>query len=105
MSLSRTSKNRAPRRKPKEAGIQFARPSSVALSMEGMSKDQTEAAIITPAAKPKKALWRRSGISFLKKKTMADPAAVMEKVKPVAHNTIRRGDTSYSEKSKLFYDM
>ena len=52
--------------------------------MAGISSDQTDAAIITPAANPMKirciftlSRWRRS------KKTMAEPNVVIKKVKPV----------------------
>ena len=51
--------------------------------MAGSSSDHTEAAIITPAAKPKNTfcvVWDRS---FLKKNTMAEPRMVAKQVKPV----------------------
>jgi hypothetical protein len=52
--------------------------------MAGISKLHTLAAIITPAAKPKKAFCTFSLCpSFLMKKTTAAPNVVIENVKPV----------------------
>ena len=54
-------------------GSKMLLPASSAISMAGMSSDHTDAAIITPAAKPRNTfcvVWDRS---FLKKNTMAAP--------------------------------
>ena len=45
-------------------------------SIPGMSSDQTEAATMTPDAKPIRIFCSRSGIAFFIKKTNADPSAV-----------------------------
>ena len=42
-----------------------------------------EAAIITPAANPKKIRWIDALISFLKKNTVAEPMLVIKNVNPV----------------------
>ena len=49
------------------------------ISIEGIRSDHTEAATITPDAKPSRIFCRISGISFFKKKTKADPNAVPAK--------------------------
>ena len=46
------------------------------ISMPGMSRDHTDAATMTPEAKPKSIFCIRTGISFFMKKTNADPIAV-----------------------------
>ena len=80
---SMASKNAMPRADPPAAGSQPARCSSRAFSMEGMSRDHTLAASITPAAKPSITrcspgeLWRRN------RKTTQAPRAVIPKVNPV----------------------
>jgi hypothetical protein len=51
--------------------------------MAGINSDHTEAAIITPAAKPRKALCTFFPISFLKMNTTLAPRAVIKKVNPV----------------------
>ena len=70
----------APSRKPTTAGTKLDAPQLSAPSIAGMSSDQTEAAVITPAAKPKKRVLSFSGRSFLKKNTSAAPAAVDMKI-------------------------
>ena len=47
------------------------------------NSDQTDAAIITPAAKPKKIFCNTGDISFLKKKTIDAPSTVARHVAPV----------------------
>ena len=44
-----------------------------------MSSDHTEAATITPEAKPSRTFCKSSGMSFFMKKTKADPRAVPRK--------------------------
>ena len=51
--------------------------------MAGMSSDQTDAAIITPAANPKKIRWARALVRPRNKNTRLDPRLVIKKVKPV----------------------
>ena len=69
--------------KPPAAGIQPIPPEAVASSMAGINRLQTEAAIITPAAKPRKILWIKAFTVLRKKKTIDAPKAVIKKVKPV----------------------
>ena len=83
---SSASRNSAPSTKPPAAGSQAGPPASWAISMAGIKSDQTEAAIITPAAKPRNARCMPCGISFLKKKTVAAPSAVAKKVNIVPRN-------------------
>ena len=49
------------------------------MSMAGMISDHTEAATITPEAKPSRSFCTSGGISRLMKKTKADPRAVPRK--------------------------
>lgn len=66
-----------PSRKPTAAGITDCQPSpAVPISMAGMSSDHTEAATMTPEAKPSSAFCTRSGISPFMKKTNAEPSIV-----------------------------
>ena len=60
-----------PSRKPTTAGRYACPPLASAISMAGMSSDQTEAAIITPEAKPSSAFCTFAPICFLKKNTVA----------------------------------
>ena len=53
------------------------------MSMAGISSDHTDAATITPAAKPRNTFWVRWDISFLKKNTSAAPSTVARQVAPV----------------------
>ena len=76
---SKKSKKKIPKRKPTEAGIQEMFPFYSAIEIEGRSNDQTEAAIITPEAKPNKVFCRWELISFLIKKTKAEPITVPSK--------------------------
>lgn len=72
-----------PSKNPNTAGIQPVLPDESAISIAGISKDQTLAAIMTPAAKPSMPsnnFW----LIFLKKKTAAAPSAVTNQVKQVA---------------------
>lgn len=71
------------------AGIQEKRPSvDSAPSREGMINDHTEAAIITPAAKPRRMELVRLEISPRKQYTSADPAVVARKMR-VKPRTVR----------------
>ena len=46
------------------------------ISIDGISKDHTDAAIITPAANPKSIFSNFGAIRFFKKNTMAEPRDV-----------------------------
>ena len=70
------SKNKIPNIKPAAAGTQAILPCSVAISMDGMSNDHTEAAIITPDAKPNSAFSTLLFILFFITNTMAAPRVV-----------------------------
>ncbi len=65
-----------PSRKPTAGGSQPIRPSSSDLSMAGSRSDQTEAAIITPAAKPVKIFCIAGRICPRIRYTMAAPDTV-----------------------------
>ena len=65
-----------PARKPTAAGIQGMIPCSAAMSIAGLIKLHTDAAIITPAAKPKSAFWNKVLICFFMKNARADPSVV-----------------------------
>ena len=54
-----------PRRNPTAAGSTDHFPLLASISIAGMSNDQTEAATITPDAKPSSGFCRRGGISSL----------------------------------------
>lgn len=66
--LSRISRNAIPNIKPAAAGIHAALPISADCSMDGISRLHTEAAVITPAAKPISALRTEIWNSFFIKK-------------------------------------
>ena len=72
-----------PSTKPPPTGSKMLLPASSAISMAGMSSDHTDAAIITPAAKPRNTFCMVWDISFLKKNTMPAPSTVARQVKPV----------------------
>ena len=74
--LSRISRNAIPSIKPAAAGIHAALPISADCSMDGISRLHTEAAVITPAAKPISALRTEIWNSFFIKKTHAAPRDV-----------------------------
>jgi hypothetical protein len=56
--------------------------------MDGMIRDHTEAATITPEANPSRTFCSRGGISLFMKNTKADPRAVPRKG---INNAIRTG--------------
>ena len=74
-----SNKKPIPNRKPTAAGNTDHAPFSSSISMAGMSSDQTEAATITPDAKPSKDFCTRSGMSFFIKNTKAEPSIVPSK--------------------------
>ena len=65
-----------------------------ASSIAGINRLHTDAAIMTPAANPRKIFCIPIRIWFLKKKTTAEPNVVMANVKPVppaAHSRVFMG--------------
>lgn len=71
--LSKTSKNTTPNKKPIEAGIHAILPCSVAISIDGIKSDHTDAAIITPAANPSSNFSIFLFILFFIKNTIPEP--------------------------------
>ena len=74
-------KKMQPRIIPQEAGKKSRFPKFSDCSIDGKISDQTEAAIISPEAKPKNRLFALSLILFLKRKTTAEPRVVIKKIK------------------------
>ena len=68
---------------PTAAGSAGGTSAAAARSMAGSSRLHTEAAVITPAAKPSSVRRNRGLGSPVRKNTMAAPRAVIPKVKPV----------------------
>ena len=79
VTSSISNKKPIPNRKPTAAGNTDHAPFPSSISMAGMSSDQTEAATITPDAKPSKDFCTRSGMSFFIKNTKAEPSIVPSK--------------------------
>ena len=79
ISLPDNSRKPTPARKPDAAGSQAIRPCASAISMAGIRRDHTDAAIITPAAKPSITCSSRVFILAFRKNTMAAPTAVPRK--------------------------
>ncbi len=69
------SKKKIPRKNPIKTGQRLPPD----MSIPGISSDQTEAATITPEAKPSKVFCSREDISFRMKKTKAEPSTVPKK--------------------------
>ena len=76
VSSSSKSKKPIPKRNPTAAGITDHTPPAFSSSIAGMRSDHTEAATITPEAKPNNDFWRRGDISSFIKKTKAAPNIV-----------------------------
>ena len=76
MRLSRIKRNNIPPRKPTVAGSHATFPCSVAMSIEGIKSDHTDAAIITPDANPSNTFSTRLSIPFFIKNTIAEPRVV-----------------------------
>ena len=68
-----------PKRNPNAAGTTAHALPDVSISIAGMSNDQTEAATITPEAKPSSAFCSLTDISPFIIKTKADPSMVPSK--------------------------
>lgn len=71
--LSKTSKNTTPNKKPIETGIHAIFPCSVAISIDGINNDHTDAAIITPAANPSSNFSIFLFILFFIRNTIPEP--------------------------------
>ena len=65
-----------PRVNPISAGAHAIFPCASAMSMDGMSSDHMDAAIMTPAANPSRAFSTSGDILSFIKKTMAAPSVV-----------------------------
>ena len=74
VSLSISNRNPIPSRKPTAAGNTDHLPPSTSISIAGICNDHTDAAIITPNAKPNNAFCKCIGISSFIKKTKAEPS-------------------------------
>ena len=72
-----------PSTKPPAAGIHPMPPAFSASLIAGISRDHTDAAIITPAANPRKTLCIFILISPRNRNTIAAPSVVIRNVKPV----------------------
>lgn len=68
-----------PQRKPMAAGTTENLPMSSHIFIEGISKDHTEAAIITPEANPNNSFCVLTGMASFMKNTKEDPISVPEK--------------------------
>ena len=76
MMWSSSSRNSTPSQKPAAAGKNASLPRAADCSMAGMSRLQTDAATITPAANPVSARWMWSPSDCLRKNTLAAPSEV-----------------------------
>jgi len=74
--LSNISKNSIPNKKPTVAGIHSTTFWVFAISIEGIKRDHTDAAIITPDAKPNKTFSIFLFILFFIKNTIPAPNVV-----------------------------
>ena len=102
MTVSSPHRKKTPSRNPPTAGSSPEPPAASASSMAGMSRLQTDAAVITPAAKPRKARCAVGLTDPRKKKTSDAPRAVMKKVKPVpaaAYKTAVTGNPPFPRDS------
>ena len=85
--VSMSSRKNMPSRKPPAAGSTLHLPAPAFISMQGMSSDHTEAATMTPEAKPSSTFCSRGDISWRMKKTNAEPSIVPRKGTRRAMNT------------------
>ena len=76
VSSSISKRKPIPNRKPTAAGITLHLPLSVSISIAGISSDHTDAATITPDAKPSNVFCNRTDISSRIKNTKAEPSIV-----------------------------
>ena len=79
--ITRSSSRRKPMppQNPTAAGKKAHLPSASACSMAGISRLHTDAATMTPAAKPVRLRWSRSPSARFMKKTQAAPSVVPRK--------------------------
>ena len=78
-SVSKTRSENIPARKPTTAGNHATPPLSAVISIEGMRSDHTDAAIITPDAKPSSSFCTHADIPSRSRKTIAAPRVVPTK--------------------------
>ena len=76
VSSSISSRKPMPNRNPTAAGITDHASLSASISIAGMSNDHTDAATITPDAKPNNVFCNRADISSFMNKTKAEPSIV-----------------------------
>ena len=76
MTVSRSRRKNIPARKPTSVASHSGALLPFDISIDGISKDHTDAAIITPAANPKSIFSNFGAIRFFKKNTMAEPRDV-----------------------------
>ena len=76
VSSSMSSRKPIPNRNPTAAGSTDHFPLSAPMSIAGISSDHTDAATITPEAKPSKDFCNLADISFFIKNTKAEPSIV-----------------------------
>ena len=79
MMWSSRSRNNTPHQNPMTAGAKASRPMLEDCSMAGISRLHTEAATMTPAAKPVRARCKDSLKVFFRKNTHAAPRVVPRK--------------------------
>ena len=75
MFQSSANRKPMPNRNPTAAGITLHLPLSASISIAGMSNDHTDAATITPEAKPNSDFCTRTYISSFIKKQMPSQAS------------------------------
>ena len=76
--------------------------------MAGISRDQTAAAVMTPAAKPRKIRWAIAVACLRKKNTTAAPKVVIKNVKPVppaAHSNVFMDSPHPRQNSAVFLSI
>ena len=76
VSLSIANRRAMPAIKPTAAGTTAMRPMPAHISIPGMSSDHTEAATITPEAKPNNDFCANTGMPLFMKNTKAEPKTV-----------------------------
>ena len=103
ITVSSTSKKPIPSIKPINAGSQAGFPCASAISMDGIKRDHTEAAIITPEAKPSNNFLTRLPSPFFNKKTIAAPNAVPAKgMVRIIHSVMRFLSFLYTRSGWLY---
>ena len=77
--IANNSKNRIPNTNPTAAGNHITPPCRSAISRLGISSDHTDAATMTPEAKPKRSLCKERAMDPRTRKTIAAPRTVPKK--------------------------